>query len=111
MHRRFTFRCGKCALAVQHMNPAGETTNAVSGMLPHRGYAAHAHANACGDKPGTHYQNRVDAAATPARAITNPEYANPRNEVWLDIRTAAAGSRIACVTLAAAARQGFHPLG
>lgn len=47
----------------------------------------------------------------PQEPSTNPEYANPRNEVWLDIRTGAAGAWIACVTLAAAAQQGFHPLG
>lgn len=139
-----------------NMNPSGETTIAelaVSGMLPNRGYAVHAHTNACGDKPaaaGPHYQNRVDPAATPQKPSTNPEYANPRNEVWLDLRTDAtgagtarttvpfvfadrgpgsivvheaeqtatgsgdagtAGARIACITLAAVGRQGFHPLG
>jgi Cu-Zn family superoxide dismutase len=47
----------------------------------------------------------------PQEPSTNPEYANPRDEVWLDIRTGAAGAWIACVTLAAAGRQGFHPLG
>jgi Cu-Zn family superoxide dismutase len=138
-----------------NMDPSGETTIAelaVSGMLPNRGYAVHAHTSACGDKPsaaGPHYQNRVDPAATPQKPSTNPEYANPRNEVWLDVRTDAtgagtarttvplvfadrepgsivvheaeqtatgpghagtAGDRIACITLAAVGRQGFHPL-
>ena len=142
------------ARVTANMDPSGETTNAqlaVSGMLPNRGYAVHAHTNACGDNPasaGPHYQNRVDPAATPQAPSTNPEYANPRNEVWLDVRTDAtgagtarttvpfvftdrgpgsivvheaeqtatapghagtAGARIACVTLSAVARQGFHP--
>jgi Cu-Zn family superoxide dismutase len=144
------------ARVTANMTPSGESTIAelaVSGMLPNRGYAVHAHTNACGDKPaaaGPHYQNRVDPAATPEKPSTNPEYANPRNEVWLDVRTDAtgagtarttvpfvfagrgpgsivvheaeqtatgsghagtAGARIACVTLAAVGRQGFHPLG
>jgi Cu-Zn family superoxide dismutase len=139
-----------------NMDPSGETTIAeltVAGMLPNRGYAVHAHTNACGDKPaaaGPHYQNRADPAATPQKPSANPEYANPRNEIWLDVRTDAtgagtarttvpfvfadrgpgsivvheaeqtatdpgqagtAGARIACITLAAVGRQGFHPLG
>jgi Cu-Zn family superoxide dismutase len=88
-----------------NMNPSGETTIvelAVSGMLPNRGYAVHAHTNACGDKPaaaGPHYQNRVDPAATPQKPSTNPEYANPRNEVWLDLRTDATGAGTARTTV------------
>jgi Cu-Zn family superoxide dismutase len=80
------------------MTPSNETTNAeltVSGLLPNRGYAVHAHTNACGGAPsagGPHYQNRIDPAATPQAPSTNPEYANPSNEIWLDVRTDAAGS-------------------
>lgn len=138
------------------MTPSGEATIAeltVSGMVPNRGYAVHAHTNSCGDNPasdGPHYQNRIDPAATAQAPSTNPEYANPRNEVWLDVRTDAtgagtsrttvpfvftdrgpgsivvheamqtstapgeagkAGARIACLTLSAVGRQGFHPFG
>jgi superoxide dismutase, Cu-Zn family len=80
------------------LNPSDESTNAeltVSGLLPNRGYAVHAHVNACGASPeldGPHYQNRIDPAATRQAPSTNPEYANPRNEVWLDVHTDAAGS-------------------
>jgi Cu-Zn family superoxide dismutase len=80
------------------LNPSGETTNAeltVSGLLPNRGYAVHAHTNTCSANPeldGPHYQNRIDPAATPQAPSTNPQYANPRNEVWLDVHTDAAGS-------------------
>ena len=80
------------------LNPSAETTNAeltVSGLLPNRGYAVHAHTNACSANPelaGPHYQNRIDPAATPQTPSTNPEYANPRNEVWLDVRTDGTGS-------------------
>ncbi len=79
-------------------NPSDETTNAeltVSGLLPNRGYAVHAHTNACSANPqvdGPHYQNNVDPAATPQAPSKNPEYANPRNEVWLDVRTDSTGS-------------------
>jgi Cu-Zn family superoxide dismutase len=80
------------------MTPSGESTTAelnVSGMLPNRGYAAHAHTFACNVNPesaGPHFQNRVDPAATPQNPSTNPEFANPRNEVWLDFRTDGSGS-------------------
>jgi Cu-Zn family superoxide dismutase len=79
-------------------NPSDESTNAqltVSGLLPNRGYAVHAHTNACSADPaldGPHYQNRIDPAATREAPSTNPEYANPRNEVWLDVRTDTTGS-------------------
>jgi Cu-Zn family superoxide dismutase len=68
---------------------------AVSGLLPNRGYAVHAHTNACGaiaDAAGPHFQNRVDPAATPQAPSSNPEYANPSNEIWLDVRTDATGA-------------------
>jgi superoxide dismutase, Cu-Zn family len=67
----------------------------VSGLLPNRGYAVHTHTNACGatgEAAGPHYQNRIDPAATPQAPSTNPEYANPSNEIWLDVRTDATGS-------------------
>jgi Cu-Zn family superoxide dismutase len=69
-------------------------TLVVAGLLPNRGYAVHAHTNACGptaQDAGPHYQNRIDPAATPQAPSTNPQYANPRNEIWLDIRTDATG--------------------
>lgn len=78
--------------------PSGESTNAeftVSGFLPNRGYAVHADVNSCGgfpDAEGPHYQNRIDPAATSQAPSTNPEYANPNNEIWLDLTTDAAGS-------------------
>jgi superoxide dismutase, Cu-Zn family len=62
----------------------------VAGLLPGRGYAAHAHVNACGptgDAAGPHFQNQVDPAAAPGRPSTDPAFANPQNEIWLDLRT------------------------
>ncbi|MGH3824586.1 MAG: hypothetical protein ACRDRA_17400 [Pseudonocardiaceae bacterium] len=67
----------------------------ISGLLPNRGYAVHAHTNACGATgaaAGPHYQNQIDPAATPQAPSTNADYANPRNEIWLDVRTDATGS-------------------
>jgi superoxide dismutase, Cu-Zn family len=70
-------------------------TLVVAGLLPNRGYAIHVHTKACGatgQDAGPHYQNRIDPAATPQAPSTNPEYANPRNEIWLDVHTNAVGS-------------------
>jgi Cu-Zn family superoxide dismutase len=67
----------------------------VQGILPNRGYAVHAHARACGptgDAAGPHYQHEVDPAATPEQPSTDPAYANPQNEIWLDLRTDGAGN-------------------
>jgi superoxide dismutase, Cu-Zn family len=72
---------------------SGATTQVtlnVEGLLPDRGYAAHAHVNPCGptgDLAGPHFQNRPDPAAAPGKASTDPAYANPQNEIWLDLRT------------------------
>lgn len=69
---------------------ATEVRFAVDGLLPNRGYAAHAHANPCGptgDAAGPHFQNQVDPAAGPGKPSTDPAYANPQNEIWLDLRT------------------------
>jgi Cu-Zn family superoxide dismutase len=67
----------------------------VGGLLPSRGYAAHAHVNPCGptgDVAGPHFQNRVDPAAAPGKPSTDPAYANPQNEIWLDLHTDGAGA-------------------
>jgi hypothetical protein len=77
----------------------------VIGLLPDRGYAAHARARPCGPTgavAGRHYQNEVDPAATPEQPSTDPDFANPRNEIWLDLRTdgdgnAVAGNEVPCV--------------
>lgn len=67
----------------------------VEGFLPNRGYAAHVHTDDCGptgDDAGPHYQHIVDPAATPDEPSHDPEYANPRNEIWLDLTTDGEGS-------------------
>ena len=63
----------------------------VTGLVPGRSYGAHLHADPCTDKPagaGPHYQQRID----PVQPSTDPRYANPRNEIWLDFTADAAGT-------------------
>ena len=72
-------------------------TLTVTGLLRNRGYAAHAHTHPCsatGEDAGPHYQNHVDPAATPQHPSTDPHYANPRNDIWLDVRTDANGQGV-----------------
>jgi superoxide dismutase, Cu-Zn family len=72
------------------------------GLLPDRGYAAHAHANACGptgDAAGPHFQNQPDPAAGPGKPSTDPAYANPQNEIWLDLKTDSYGDGEATATV------------
>ena len=67
----------------------------VEGLLPDRGYAAHAHVKPCGATgadAGPHFQNTPDPAAGPGRPSTDPAYANPDNEVWLHLHTDADGA-------------------
>ncbi|TQM82266.1 Cu-Zn family superoxide dismutase [Saccharothrix saharensis] len=57
------------------------------GLLPDRAYGAHAHVNPCGPAPadsGPHYQHVQGGA-------TDPAFANPDNEIWLDFTTDANG--------------------
>ncbi|UNO42322.1 superoxide dismutase family protein [Streptomyces sp. MST-110588] len=58
----------------------------LKGLVPDRTYGAHVHTKPCGPQPadsGPHYQNVPD----PVQPSTDPAYANPRNEVWLDFTT------------------------
>lgn len=73
----------------------GTTTKlAVSGLQPGKHYGAHVHESACGpsgDDAGPHFQHEQD----PNQPSTDPEYANPDNEVWLDFTTTADGKGFA----------------
>lgn len=74
--------------------PGGGATTVelrATGLLPNRGYAAHAHTRPCGptgDAAGPHFQHRMD----PVSPSVDPAYANPRNEIWLDLRTDGEGA-------------------
>ncbi|WP_338146499.1 superoxide dismutase family protein [Streptomyces boncukensis] len=64
---------------------------AVQDAARHYTYGVHVHARPCGAEPddsGPHYQHRKD----PKQPSTDPRYANPRNEVWLDFTTDRHGS-------------------
>lgn len=69
----------------------------VSGLRPRETYGAHAHYRACGQvatEAGAHYQSVQDPAVggSESAASVDPAYANPDNEVWLDLTTNAAGN-------------------
>lgn len=67
----------------------------VAGLLPDRGYAAHLHTQPCGATgadAGPHFQHEVDPAATPEAPSSDPAFANPENEIWLDVQTDADGA-------------------
>ncbi|MFF7391565.1 superoxide dismutase family protein [Streptomyces scabiei] len=60
-------------------------------LAANRVYGAHVHTKPCGKLPadaGPHYQDEAD----PKQPSVDPEYANPENEVWLDVRTNEDGS-------------------
>ncbi len=70
----------------------------VRGLVPDRHYGAHVHTKPCGPAPadsGPHYQDQVD----PVQPSTDPAYANPDNEIWLDFRTDAHGAAFTSSTV------------
>ena len=76
----------------------------VGGLTPGRPYGAHLHVNPCTANPadaGPHYQHRRD----PVSPSTDPRYANPRNEVWLDFTADARGA----ATVTSRQRRHFAP--
>jgi Cu-Zn family superoxide dismutase len=66
-----------------------------AGMVPRRAYGAHLHRRPCSAAPdaaGPHYQHRPDPKAAASPPSVDAEYANPRNEVWLDFTADTAGA-------------------
>ncbi|MBH1935245.1 superoxide dismutase family protein [Streptomyces sp. AV19] len=71
----------------------------VHGVEANRTFGAHVHQKPCGTAPddsGAHYQNAVD----PKQPSTDPAYANPRNEVWLDLTSDRQGDGASTATVA-----------
>lgn len=73
--------------------PARETSVGLSvqGLVPEREYGAHVHTRPCGATgaaAGPHTQH----VQAPADASHDPEFVNPRNEVWLDFTTGPTGA-------------------
>ncbi|WP_260729749.1 superoxide dismutase family protein [Dactylosporangium roseum] len=65
----------------------------VTGFDAKRRYGAHLHTERCGTDPsaaGPHFQHHADPKAGRSPS-TDPSYANPHNEAWLDFTTDASG--------------------
>ncbi len=84
-----------------HAVPTGNgrtvVTLHVKGLLPGETYGAHAHYLPCGPAggaAGAHYQDVPDPAVggSLTAASVDPAYANPANEIWLDLATNPAGN-------------------
>ncbi|WP_107123111.1 superoxide dismutase family protein [Streptomyces caeruleatus] len=63
-----------------------------------RVYGAHVHTKPCGKLPtdaGPHYQDQPD----PTQPSVDPAFANPNNEVWLDLTTNKDGSARSIATV------------
>jgi Cu-Zn family superoxide dismutase len=68
------------------------------GLLPNHAYGAHVHQNPCGadaDAAGPHFQHTPD----PVQPSVDPQYANPHNEIWLDLTTDAMGNATSASTV------------
>lgn len=75
-----------------------EITLEVSGLPPKTQFGSHLHKLPCAtEKAGGHYQH--NPAPTPELAST-PEYANTKNEFWLDFTTDDAGAAKSTVSIA-----------
>jgi Cu-Zn family superoxide dismutase len=73
----------------------------VRGLLARRAYGAHLHTSVCGPTPaeaGPHYQHHPDPAAVASPPSVDPSYANPTNEVWVDVTTDGKGAGTAAAT-------------
>ncbi|GLZ31425.1 hypothetical protein Lesp02_36130 [Lentzea sp. NBRC 105346] len=71
----------------------------VKGLVANRVYGTHVHVKKCGALPadaGPHYQNVAD----PVQPSVDPKYANPQNEIWLDLTTDERGNAYTTATVA-----------
>lgn len=87
--------------AVRARSGGGITTVmlAVRGLQPEQLYGAHVHTEPCGTQPedaGPRFQRTID----PDQPSVDPHYANPENEIWLDLTTDATGAGSAETTVA-----------
>ena len=104
---------GAVARVREIATPSGRTivTLVVDGFAPDRAFGAHVHTRPCGTTgaaAGPHYQHAVD----PASPSVDPAYANPENEIWLDLHTDAAGHGEASVSVPwQFAKDAAHPTG
>jgi Cu-Zn family superoxide dismutase len=90
---------GRATVAATAAPNKTTVTLGVTGLQPNHAYGAHVHTKQCGPQPadsGPHYQDKKD----PVSPSTDPTYANPNNEVWLDFTTDATGSATTASTVA-----------
>lgn len=81
------------AVEVKPEADASTVVLTVTGLVPDRGYAAHAHTEPCGDTgdaSGPHFQHEADPDADPDKPMA--DVVNPDNEIWLDLTTDAEGN-------------------
>jgi Cu-Zn family superoxide dismutase len=70
-----------------------QITLSVSGLPAARGFGSHLHKLACDNmSAGGHFQHMPAASAD--AAVTDPAFANPDNEVWLDFTTDDTGAAV-----------------
>ncbi|GAB2513147.1 superoxide dismutase family protein [Nocardiopsis aegyptia] len=100
------------ATADVQVREEGEQTSVqftATGLEGDRDFGAHVHTQPCGEEPsdaGPHYQNEADPAATEDEPSSDPAYANPENEVWLDFTTDADGNAVTTATVDWTFREG-----
>ncbi|MBB6173966.1 Cu-Zn family superoxide dismutase [Nocardiopsis mwathae] len=94
---------GTVDVDIRSEGPEGtRVTLKATGLEPDRDYGAHVHTRPCGEEPGDsgpHYQDEVDPAATDEEPSTDPAFANPDNEFWLDFTTDDEGAGEATATV------------
>ncbi|HEY1973273.1 MAG TPA: superoxide dismutase family protein [Pseudonocardia sp.] len=80
------------------VNNTTKVTLTVQGLQPNRTYGAHVHKMPCGptgEAAGTHFQHSPD----PVKPSVDPAFANPTNEIWLDLTTDAKGDATSSSTV------------
>ncbi|NUS72730.1 MAG: superoxide dismutase family protein [Corynebacteriales bacterium] len=89
---------GHMTVNLSKTNDQSTVNIVVEGLQPNRDYGAHIHTKPCGANPadaGPHYQNQQD----PISPSVDPTYANPHNEIWLDLTTDKNGKGAAKATV------------
>ncbi|MFI0805494.1 superoxide dismutase, Cu-Zn family [Amycolatopsis lurida] len=92
-------------MVLRRRGNSASLTVTLGGADPNRRYTAHVHTRTCGVDPngsGPHYQDRKDEH----QPSVDPAFANPANEVWLDLTTDLTGRGTTTVETAWFFREG-----
>lgn len=95
----------RLATSAKVENGRTTVTLTVTGLLPGTKYGSHVHTKPCGAKPadsGPHYQHEKD----PVSPSVDPKFANPDNEIWLDLTTDDKGAATSSATVGWEFRKG-----